>query len=158
MRFVDNNKLLLVVIPVFLFLGFLAGSLFSEKPLNDPGGIWHDTVHKSPYKYRPNLNLSLEYMKGKEYGLCVGYAERAIKIAPDKAAAYLNAGSCYIQQKNWLGAYNMFFKLQKLKPNKISVQNLSGLAKLMGNKKVSELWAAKLKDAPELKMEYADGN
>ncbi len=157
MRFANKYALILIM-GFSMYIGVLLGGLLAEQAKGSPESIWHDTVLKSPYKYRPNLNLSLEYMKTKEYGLCVGYAERAIKIDPLKPTGYLNAASCYIKQKNWVMSYVMHKKLNEIKPNKVSVINLIELSKLMGREKESKYWETQKEKVPELKFEYSDAN
>jgi hypothetical protein len=54
-------------------------------------GISERAAIKQPNNYRAQLNTSYDYLEAEYYPLALHYAERAIKIHPDRPKCYINA-------------------------------------------------------------------
>src|SRR5574343_239306 len=105
-RLVLTSRLFVISLIGTAIIAFLigligAGLLWRNALQSGPTTIWQDVVLKNPNYHRANLNVSLEYLEKKEYAMCLAYAQRAIKRAPNRPTGYVNAGTCAVK----LGAY-----------------------------------------------------
>jgi tetratricopeptide (TPR) repeat protein len=91
--------------------------------------LWEDTIEKSPFKVRPNVNLGKLYTQAGKLQEAAAFFHRAIQRAPDdprNTEAYTNLGVVFVKMGRLTQAIEMHQKAVALNPNDpIPYYNLS---------------------------------
>lgn len=77
--------------------------------------LWAKTLEQYPEYTKPYNNLSLHYIRIKNYDLAEQYAKKAIDINPQYSLAYGNLGNIRMEQKRYAEAIEYFVKANGLK-------------------------------------------
>ncbi len=119
---------------------------------NDDVLFWQDVVAKSPRLSRAYVGLGLSLSDRGEYRAAAGALKRAVELAPNNAAAWLDLGYVYEQQGDLAGAlrcYRVAVRSRVREPRRKAMNGIARVFIKQGNYDKGLEWAEKaLKLAP----------
>ncbi len=113
----EPRPLLLAYVVFIIGLSVLT---FSRNQVwRDEISLWQDTLHKSPGKVRPYVNLGLAYAERGQLEQAVPYFEKSLRFDPDSTLVNLNLGAVYAQKGETDKAIGLLKRVIEKEPNAV---------------------------------------